>query len=252
LGSLDAQQQRTGKGGQDVTRITLVSGLSLLPLLERHPELSIEARKHAEKTLELGRLRDKCTLALAHLKDVPGCEAMTKHARKVLRRRNNPDQLDILLNEIVEHAASHTQSVPINLRGNDIEIEGHKEPDLNHNITSEEQETSPIAIEDAFPRLCNNLRRAKSRSHYMRIMDAEANYMALGPAWNMAKEHGPQVSFIILGYILERLDRINNPRGYALKLLDRIQKGFLSLKELTAVRMQQTTQTTSASGWLGA
>ncbi len=73
-------------------------------------------------------------------------------------------------------------------------------------------------MERAFPRLCAELRFAKNQTDCRILMDEIAGYLHLGKAWFSIKDFGPALSFMILGYLLERTETINNHRGYAFKL----------------------------------
>lgn len=51
-----------------------------------------------------------------------------------------------------------------------------------------------------------------------RLMDDLAGYPNLGNTWFSIKDLGPALSFMILGYLLERTETISNHRGYAFKI----------------------------------
>ena len=71
LGLLNRRSSGNGKRWARRDRqcsIVLATGLSLLPLAERHPEFLRMAQDHQDQRDELGRLRDMCSAALSELK----------------------------------------------------------------------------------------------------------------------------------------------------------------------------------------
>ncbi len=106
-------------------RVVLATGISLLPLAERHAELLQTAEEYIQETLKLSILRDKCSIALTKLKsllkDHSAISSLLDHARNVLRRRPNANALSKLLEEISVEISEHTQAMPGKLRGTDTE-----------------------------------------------------------------------------------------------------------------------------------
>ena len=110
---------------------------------------------------------------------------------------------------------------PNDLRASDPEIEGHKETSKTQYVkdeTSFQIEVGQEEMERAYPRLCAELRFAKNQEDCRRLMDDLAGYLNLGNTWFSIKDLGPALSFMILGYLLERTETISNHRGYAFKL----------------------------------
>ena len=205
--------------------IVLATGLSLLPLAERYPEFVRMAQDHQDFRNELGRLRDMCSAALSDLKtrllpaewDV----GLLSKARNLLRRQPDKQALSDLLDEITVEISRISSAEPNDLRASDPEIEGHKETSKTQYVkdeTSFQIEVGQEEMERAYPRLCAELRFAKNQEDCRRLMDDLAGYLNLGNTWFSIKDLGPALSFMILGYLLERTETISNHRGYAFKL----------------------------------
>lgn len=216
-------------------QVTLVSGLSLLPLATRHAEFSALANEYRRAQEALQMLRDECTLALARLQDAisDSVQDLLVRARLILRRRPQQDVLQGLLDEInecvsVENCPSETYEA-INLRDGNGEIEGHKEHSLNHNCKKEDYPKIQVTqnqMEQAFPRLCSELRFARDQAQCDQLMDQLADHMLLGEAWYaMKSSHGPAIRFMALGYILQRVERIQSHRAYLTSIMSKIDRG---------------------------
>jgi replication initiation protein RepC len=217
--------------------VTFVSGLSLLPLVTRHAELTALASDYRRKQEELEVLRDKCTLAIARLQQetTSNIRDLMHRAKLILRRRPQQSVLQDLLAEIasvlsVENSSKEV-SQPIKLTGRNDESEGHKEPSLNHDSkikSSSQIEVRQDQIERAFPRLCSEIRFARDQAHCDRLMDNLANQLALGQTWYaMKSSQSPAVRFLLLGYLLQKVDTIKSPRAYFSSLLGKIEQGNL-------------------------
>ncbi|WP_300074544.1 helix-turn-helix domain-containing protein [uncultured Ruegeria sp.] len=230
-------------------QVTLVSGLSLLPLATRHAEFSALAGEYrrAQETLQM--LRDECTLALTRLHDTisDGVQDLLVRARLILRRRPQQDVLQGLLDEInecisVENGPSEACEA-INLRAGDGKIEGHKEHSQSHNCKKEDHSKIKVTqdqMEHAFPRLCSELRFARDQAHCDRLMDQLADHMLLGEAWYaMKSSHGPATRFMALGYILQRVERIQSHRAYLTSIMSKIDRGDM---EPTTLLIPQKTR----------
>ena len=63
-------------------------------------------------------------------------------------------------------------------------------------------------------------------------MDDLAGYLSLGNTWFAIKGFGPALSFIILGYLLERTETISNHQGYAFKLCQDLSSKSLDWRTL--------------------
>jgi replication initiation protein RepC len=205
--------------------IILATGLSLLPLAERYPEFIRMAQEHQDLKSELGRLRDMCSAALTNLKArlMPAnCdESLLSKARNLLRRQPDKQALRDLLDEITVEISKINCAEPDELRVTAPEIEGHKETSKTQYVkekTSFQVEVDQEEMERAFPKLCAELRLAKNQHECQRLMDDVARYLNLGNTWFGIKDFGPALSFMILGYLLERTETINNHRGYAFRL----------------------------------
>ncbi|WP_298854553.1 helix-turn-helix domain-containing protein [uncultured Ruegeria sp.] len=229
-------------------KVALVSGLSLLPLATRHAEFTALASEYRRTQEALRTLRDECTLALTRLQDAisDGVQDLLVRARLILRRRPQYDVLVELLDEINESASvDNHPSQPckaINLRDGDGEIEGHKEHSLNHNCKKEDHSQIKVTqdqMEHAFPRLCSELRFARDQAHCDQLMDQLADHMLLGEAWYAMKlSHGPAIRFMALGYILQRVERIQSHRSYLTSIMGKIDRGDM---EPTALLIPQVT-----------
>lgn len=193
--------RRDGQG-----RVVLASGLSLAPLFEKYAELAQMAQDHAERLLRLQALRDRCKLLLARFSAPDG---LLQRARNILRRRADEDTLTALLQELTGK-----------MRGSDPEFEGHKETDSIPSVSVEDQD-----IEENYPRLCSEIRTERTIEDCQRRMDQIATELHLGSAWTSAKNKGPTLAFMLLGYLLQRIERIEAPGAYMRSLLQRIDLG---------------------------
>ena len=219
--------------------IVLATGLSLLPLAERYPEFLRIAQDYQDLKNELGRLRDMCSAALSNLKArLAGTnwdEGLFAKARNLLRRQPDKRALIDLLDEITVEISKITCTEPEDLRTSDPEIEGHKETSQTQLVkeeTSFQIEVSQEEMERAYPRLCAELRFAKNQEHCHRLMDDIAGYLNLGDTWFSIKDFGPALGFMILGYLLERTETINNHRGYAFRIAQDLSNNSLDWRTL--------------------
>ena len=229
-------------------RVVLASGLSLLPLAEKHAELVQTAQGHAEKTRKVSLLKDKCSLKLKRLTDLSGDESvitdLMSRARNILRRKSDETALKNLLEEITNELANcgYVEEQTDKLRGPDHQNEGHKETDLIQKVeekNSSQIQVSPKDMEHSFPKLCAELRFAKSNQHCEELMTDLAEYLGIGSIWNDLKtDHGPAVSFILLGFALQKAEVIENHKAYLLSLSKKIRAGEISYKSLLTKRDQ--------------
>ena len=214
-------------------RVVTATGLSLMPLAERHAEFIQEAQKHADRVLEFTLLRDTVSAALARLKELIAddgdiADLMTT-VRNALRRKPDAIVLRELLAEISVEISEITPADTDNLRVSDNEIEGHKEDSLNPIVKKEKPfqiQVSPDQMERSFPRLCSELRFAKDQTHCDRLMDSIADQLRLGETWYAMKTtHGPAFQFMVLGYITQRAETIRSHRAYLISLVAKIDRG---------------------------
>ncbi|UWR13352.1 helix-turn-helix domain-containing protein [Sulfitobacter mediterraneus] len=219
--------------------IVLATGLSLLPLAERYPEFVRMAQDYQDQKIELGRLRDMCSAALttlkAHLLPEEWEETLVSKARSLLRRQPDKMALTDLLAEITVEISKLTSAEPIDLRGTAPEIEGHKETSKTQYVeekSSNDIEVKQDDMERAYPRLCAELKLAKNQKECQRLMDDIAGYLSLGNTWFAIKNFGPALSFMILGYLLERTETISNHRSYAFKLSQDLSNKSLDWRTL--------------------
>ena len=221
-------------------RVVTATGLSLMPLSERHAEFIQDAQRHADRVLEFTVLRDKVSAALARLRELVANDTaisdLMTTVRNALRRKPDANVLSELLAEISVEISEITQTDTENLRASDSEIEGHKEDSLNPEVKKEKLsqiQVSPDQMERSFPRLCSELRFAKDQHHCDRLMDDIAEYLRLGQTWYAMKStFGPAIRFIVLGYIFQRAENIQSPGAYLISLLAKIEKGELSPKAM--------------------
>jgi len=216
-------------------RIVLATGLSLVPLIERQPEFIQLHQAHKEKLTNLSILRDKCKIALAKLKTYlpkrSDLEELFNSAKNLLRRRAPQEALETLLDEINTEIQDVSCEKADNLRGSEPENEGHKEPYLNRSVEKEDSSTIDVnqtTVEQAYPKLCAELRTARNQTECERRMGDIANHLALGNLWLEIKKLGPTKTFITLGYILERIEIIRKPKGYAFHLLQGLNSGNIA------------------------
>ncbi len=223
-------------------RVVTATGLSLMPLSERHAEFIQEAQKHADRVLEFTVLRDKVSAALARLKELLADDGsitdLMATVRNALRRKPDATVLRDLLTDITVEISDITPADTDNLRGSDGEIEGHKEDSLNPIVKKEnllQIQVSPEQMERNFPRLCSELRFAKDQAHCDRLMDSIADQLRLGETWYALKTtHGAALRFMVLGYITQRVETIRSHRAYLISLVAKIDKGEMNPKTLLA------------------
>jgi replication initiation protein RepC len=203
--------RRDGQG-----RVVLASGLSLAPLLQRHAEISNLAKAHAELVARLDHLKDQCRILLGQVRQVP--ELITR-ARNILRRKADEDALSNLLNELTD-----------NLRDSDGDFEGHKEPHSNPVVLEDN------AVEKAFPRLCAELRSDRTVAQCNTRMDSIAAEIGLGRSWTKARRAGHQAAFVLMGYVLQRIERLDHPAAYLSALTAKLEGGEITLNDLVKNR----------------
>lgn len=242
LGLLSRRSSGNGKRWARRDRhgsIVLATGLSLLPLAERYPEFLRMAQEYQDLKSELARLRDMCSAALSDLKArlLPSNwdEDLLTKARNLLRRQPDKQALSDLLSEITVKISKISSEEPEDLRDTAPEIEGHKETSKTQSVkedTSLKVEVDQTQIERAYPRLCLELRFAKNQDDCRRLMDDLAGFLGLGNTWFAIKDLGPALSFMILGYLLERTETISNHRGYAFKLVQELTNKSLDWRTL--------------------
>ena len=220
-------------------RVVLATGLSLLPLSERFAEFLQLNQIHQDNLAKLSLLRDRCVIALSKLKhflpDRPDLETVFQTARNLLRRRVPPEALSDLLQNITQELQNLTGEKAENLRGTDPEFEGHKEPHMNQSVKKEQSseiEVSANEMERAYPRLCAELRTARDQTECERRMGDIASQLDLGNLWFDIRLLGPAKTFMTLGYLLERIESIEKPRGYAFHLLQGLTSGTIAWRTL--------------------
>ncbi len=245
LVSLGLLTRRTSGNGKRWARrdrqgsIVLATGLSILPLAERYPEFLRMAQDHQDHQNELGRLRDMCSAALsnlkAHLMPANWDGSLLSKARNLLRRQPDKQALSDLLSEITVEISKINCAEPDDLRVTAPEIEGHKKTYKNPYVKEDDYIRIEVGQEEmvrAYPRLCAELRFAKNQEDCRHLMDDIAGYLNLGNTWFAIKDFGPALSFIILGYLLERTETISNHRGYAFKIAQDISNRSLDWRTL--------------------
>lgn len=191
--------RRDGQG-----RVVVASGLSLAPLVTKYAELVQTAQEHAERLLKLQTLRDRCKLLLAQLS---ASDSLLQRARNILRRRADEETLQALHDDLA-----------LNLTVPDTQFEGHKDTQIIPLVKERD-------LEENYPRLCAEMQTEKSKEDCHRRMDSIAKELHLGNAWRAAKEHGPTLAFMLLGYTLQRIEKIESPGAYLRSLLSRIDLG---------------------------
>ena len=242
LGLLTRRSSANGKrwARRDTSgRIVLATGLSLMPLSARHAEFVQVNQTYKERITNLLILRDRCAIALASLKrylpNRPDIEALFNTARNILRRRAPEDALTTLLKNITSKIQEVNPDQTDKLRDTAPENEGHKEPHMNQSVKKENSSTiqvGPDQIERAYPRLCAELRTARDQTDCERRMGDIASHLNLGNLWFDIKKLGPTKTFMTLGYLLERIERIQKPRSYAFHLLHGLTTGTIAWETL--------------------
>ncbi|MBP0482148.1 helix-turn-helix domain-containing protein [Sagittula salina] len=248
LGLIDRHASANGKrwARRDrLGRVVLATGLSLLPLLNRHEELRTMGDAQEDRETALRVLRDRCRMAVAQLKEQVDGVATSAHelidrAFLVLRRKSSAEALEALHADLLHQISEETpvpvenlyqnNAVPRDLRGNDTAIEGHKETDINPEVRAEPPED--VDMERAFPRLCARLRACRTLSDCHDRMDRLAREIGLRRIWPEIRALGPQRAFMLLGYLHERTEKLRNANAYARMLLSAEAQGRLDWRSL--------------------
>ncbi len=223
-------------------RVVTATGLSLMPLSERHAEFIQEAQKHADCVLEFTVLRDKVSTGLARLKDLVADDGfitdLIPKVRNALGRKPDACFLRELLDEISVEISEITPAYIEKMRANDHEIEGQKEDSLNPIVKKEKHfqiQVFPDQMERSSPRLCSELRFARDQAHCDRLMDDIAEYLRFGHTWYAMKStYGPALRFMVLGYIFQRAENIKSHQAYLISLISKIDRGDMQPTELLA------------------
>lgn len=246
LGLLNRRSSGNGKRWARRDRqgnVTFATGLSLLPMVQRHAEFLQIGQRYDDLKREISLLRDKCASAIAALKeavaDTNNAVAFLAKARNVMRRRADKAALSQLLLEITAEISRIEPHSSNKLMDTAHEIEGHKDTYMNPSVKEKEInkiEVSSAQMEHSFPKLCSELRTARNHNECNRIMDDLAIQLALGKTWFEIKKLGPTISFMLLGYLLERIEGISNPRGYTMTLLSGLQRKTLNWQSLLTNR----------------
>lgn len=241
-GLIDRVQSGNGKRWarrDSLGRIVFATGLSVLPLLRRHEEFQTLAKQHEATQLKLVLLRDECAVRLAELVDsadeTAEIIAIKARGRNILRRKPDSDALKCLLSEIIEELSNTQGNSAKELRDQDHHIEGHKETPLTPSVPQKEMPPIQVTQQDMeqyFPKLCLELRCARSQQACEHQMDELAEYIGLGSLWYEIKSLGAARKFMILGYLLERIDSIQSPRAYAWKLCNDLKDGTVEWQTL--------------------
>lgn len=193
--------------------IAVVSGLSILPLATRHAEFLQRAEQHQAMQDRCAALRDKCRRALTMIQD----QACLTAARLLLRRKATEAELNDLLSQLETDE----------LRAQDTQIEGHKDPNLIPDMSEDnsmEKDVRQSDMERAFPKLCSALRFARTQGQCLDVMQDKAHGLSLGQVWPRIQRTGATLSFVMLGYLLEKAEKLRNPAAYATALLMKLQK----------------------------
>ncbi|MEM9522908.1 MAG: helix-turn-helix domain-containing protein [Pseudomonadota bacterium] len=231
-----AQRNRQGQ-------IILATGLSLLPLVERHGEFIQTAQGFADRMRELLLLRNKCTTALAELRSHapgnPALDTIVSRAKRLSRRKPDGEALAQLLKDISTELSKgkhpETACDTEKSRAAAHRSEGHKETALNRSVkedTSSRIDVHPEQMRQAYPRLCAELRFTRSHEECARSMEEMASQLCLGNLWFTIRTLGPALSFMILGYLMERVETISNPKAYAWHLHEGLKTGTLDWRTL--------------------
>lgn len=229
--------------------ISTVSGLSLLPIKERHNELQNLAARYRSLQSALKAIRDECTLAIAKLSHMNSEAAanLIHRARVLLRRRPKEDVLTSLLQELNDMIGAENgvekKRVSPNLMGGSTKIEGHKEHSLSQYSKPKKREELKVSqeeMEHSFPKLCKELRFEKSQVDCDRRMDAIASHLGIGHSWYRIKQtHNQAIRFMLLGYILQRAESIRSHEAYLEKIIYKLDAGEITIRSLIATKYKR-------------
>lgn len=223
-------------------RVVLAAGLSVLPLRERHDEFVDLA--DAQDALQERRslLRDRCLLALSRLREKLGASFdLCQEAARLLRRKLDERALTNLLDRLCAENPVDKNLAAEKMRGSAPQIEGHKETNNNPVVQKAGKQDASISateMEAAFPKLCKELRTARTPAECHDRMDRIALYLGLGKGWHSIRTLGPTPSFLLLGYLYERTDKIANPVAYVNALVRDLANGRMTLRNLLPRRKE--------------
>lgn len=231
---------RRGKNGA----VQLASGISLLPLVEKHNELKRAGEAHAAANQRMKLIKDRCGLVLQQIRaavsDCPQIDELWANAARTLRRKPCLSALEDLLSKLTSTMADlglvdNTRETD-KMRDTTPQSEGHKEtnnnPIVKRNEISE-VEVSSEEIERSFPYLCKELRTVRSHREGQNKLANLARDLGIGREWNDIRQNlGHQPSYMLIGYALQRITKIENPRAYILSLYKRVQSGQMAVASL--------------------
>lgn len=216
-------------------RVTLAAGLSVSPLLDRYAELCAMAEAHRDLLDRLAALRDRCLMALAELRRRVGETETVQAASRLLRCKPRAEPLTELLHHLEKAVDKQgiTQGETEKTKGRDTQIEGHKEPKNEPEVISADHQTpSDTDYQAAFPTLCAELRTATSQHDCEERMQHLSACIGLRRIWSKLCQKPASLRFMILGYLLERIEKIRNPKAYALALMRDIDRGTVDWRSL--------------------
>jgi replication initiation protein RepC len=229
--------RRNGQGA-----VTIASGLSLLPLIERLDELERAGAAYAEMMQKTALLKDRCAIMLQQLKAaLPNnqhVQDLYSRATTMFRRKLRLDPLQALFDEITRELNYQgiSEDAADKLRDSDRQIAGHKETNIIPLVQEPQTTVDNISNDDmehSFPTLCAELKFARTQRDAQSIMADLARGLGIGKEWvNICATSGPAISFVLLGYTLERLHQVANPRAYTLGMLNKINSGQIQPRAL--------------------
>ncbi|OCX60545.1 hypothetical protein BFP70_17400 [Thioclava sp. SK-1] len=225
--------------------IACAFGFDLAPLARQAEQIQAAARQAQHRAQEHALLRSQIQVArqslFAHLIaaniDPDGPHSLTpllSRARLLLRRKDNAEELKLLLSEFSETLNTFEMNV------NDIENERHQHKEININSdkanpaiqTPTDSVTQSVAQFDEYHRMFPQ--GATSWAELSQQAQTLVPMMGIDPpVYDEAKRHmGPQIAPIAILCLLERFDTIKNPGGYLRHLTQQARSSSMNIQAL--------------------
>ncbi|PZQ46309.1 MAG: hypothetical protein DI556_20780 [Rhodovulum sulfidophilum] len=223
-----------------------IYGISLAPALEGHDRVLGLVQTLAARANRIDILRGRCADLIDHLRASnpdtgTGTIELINAAKKQLRRVPTEMALSELvaaleaeLRNIGITATKEMRAPSIVLSDNDSQIERHKEAQKNPPVTYDD-------LRLAFPTVTSFTDSASSAREFERRADILAESLPdTASAWRRAKQvlTFPR-AYILLGYALERGDRLRRPGAYIHALTTRCARNADLARELVKTSMSR-------------
>lgn len=230
---------RRGQGG----KILFAYGPDIAPGLSKLAELEDLANKKALLHDEMSALRQSCYDLIATGKHE---KSLLDEAKRILRRKPRLDVLQTLHDQLCAKSRCENAQETENLSNRSDQNEQHKEQNKKYIDNPYPQKVyTERRIENVFPTLCNYMEELSPLGHE-KALDQIASWTITGSVktWVTSKSMmGIGLAAIVLGYILERQEKIQNPAGYLSKLCKLYSEGLFDPKSLLSASGNERMQT---------